>query len=70
MDSDVRRDVPAAKHYNSFFTFPLGPSPCDYKREMRATITGLDLQKTKRHFKGLGLDTLSRPTCNPYYKHS
>jgi hypothetical protein len=37
-DNDVRRDVPAAKHCNSFY-FPLCPSPCDYKRERRATVT-------------------------------
>jgi hypothetical protein len=37
-NSDVRRDVPAAKHCNSFY-FPLCPSPCDYKRETRATVT-------------------------------
>jgi hypothetical protein len=37
-DGDVRRDVPAAKQCNSFY-FPLCPSPCDYKRERRATVT-------------------------------
>jgi hypothetical protein len=38
MDSDVRRNVPAAKHRNSF-VFPLVPLPLDYKRERRATVT-------------------------------
>jgi hypothetical protein len=33
-------------------------------------LQGLDLRKTEHHLKGLGLDTLSRPACNPYYKHS
>jgi hypothetical protein len=37
-DSDVRRDVPATEHC-TFFTSPLCPSPCDYKRERRATVT-------------------------------
>jgi hypothetical protein len=37
-DGGVRRDVPAAKHCNSFL-LPLVPSPCDYKRERRATVT-------------------------------
>jgi hypothetical protein len=41
-DGDVRWDVPAAKHYNSFL-LPLVPSPCDYKRERRATITRVRL---------------------------
>jgi hypothetical protein len=38
-NSDVRRDVPAAKHCNSFLHFPLCPSTCDYKRERKATVT-------------------------------
>jgi hypothetical protein len=37
-DNDVRQDVPAADHCNSFY-FPLCPSPCVYKRERRATVT-------------------------------
>jgi hypothetical protein len=37
-DSDVRQDVSAAKHCNSF-VFPLCPSPSDCKRERRATVT-------------------------------
>jgi hypothetical protein len=37
-DNDVRRDVPATKHC-TFFTSPLCPSPCDYRRERRATVT-------------------------------
>jgi hypothetical protein len=36
-DSDIRRDVPVAKY--CIFYFPLYPSPCDYKRERRATVT-------------------------------
>jgi hypothetical protein len=36
-DSDVRRDVPAGKHCNSFL-LPLVPSPCDYKRERRTRV--------------------------------
>jgi hypothetical protein len=41
-DDDVRRDVPVAKHYNSFY-FPLCPSSCDYKRESRAAVTRVRL---------------------------
>jgi hypothetical protein len=41
-DSDVRRDVPATKHCNSF-VFPLVPLPLDYKRERRATVTRVRL---------------------------
>jgi hypothetical protein len=41
-DGDVRRDMPVAKHCNSFY-FPLCPSPCDYKRERRAMITRVRL---------------------------
>jgi hypothetical protein len=37
-DSDMRRDVPATNQC-TFFYFPLCPSPCDYKRERRATVT-------------------------------
>jgi hypothetical protein len=37
-DSDMRRDVPATNHC-TFFYFPSCPSPCDYKRERRATVT-------------------------------
>jgi hypothetical protein len=33
-------------------------------------LQGLDHRKTEHHLKGLRLDTLSRPACNPYYKHS
>jgi hypothetical protein len=36
-DDNVRRDMPAVRHYISF-SFPLCPSPCDYKRERRATV--------------------------------
>jgi hypothetical protein len=38
-DSDARRDIPTTKHCTPFFTSPLCPSPCDYKRERRATTT-------------------------------
>jgi hypothetical protein len=37
-DGDVQQDVLAANHCNSFY-FLLCPSPCDYKRERRATVT-------------------------------
>jgi hypothetical protein len=37
-DGDVRQDMPAAKQCISFL-FPLVPSPCDYKKERRATVT-------------------------------
>jgi hypothetical protein len=36
-DDDVRRDVPVVRHCSSF-SFPLCPSPCDYKRERRANV--------------------------------
>jgi hypothetical protein len=41
-DDVIRQDVPAAKHCNSFLP-PLCPSPCDYKRERRVTVTGFRL---------------------------
>jgi hypothetical protein len=43
-DGDVRRDVPAAKHCNSFL-LPLVPFPCDYKRERRAMVTRVRLSQ-------------------------
>jgi hypothetical protein len=64
-DSDVRRDVPGAKQCNSFF-FPL----VTIKGRGWQRLQGLDLHRIEHHLKGLGLDTLSRPACNPYYKHS
>jgi hypothetical protein len=52
-----------------FSTFPLCPSPCDYKGRGEQPLQGLDLLQIEHHFKGLGSDTLSRPVCNHYYKH-
>jgi hypothetical protein len=50
-DNDVRRDAPAAKHCNSF-SFPLCPSPCDYKRERWATDTKVRPSKDQTPFPG------------------
>jgi hypothetical protein len=68
--NDVRRDVPAAKHCNSFLLPPCAPPLVTIKGRGGQRLQGLDLRKTEHLFKGLGLDTLSRPACNPYYKHS
>jgi hypothetical protein len=64
-DSDVRRDVPAAKQCNSFFTSPCAPPLVTIKRRGGQQLQGLDLHRIKHHLPGLGLDTLSRPACNP-----
>jgi hypothetical protein len=66
MDSDAREDIPTAKHYNFSLISLFAPTPCVYKRERRATVTRAD--EPNIHTKGLELDTLSRPVCNPYYK--
>jgi hypothetical protein len=50
-DSNVRRDVPATKHHTSF-SFPLCPSPCDYKRERRATVTRVRLSIAQTPLQG------------------
>jgi hypothetical protein len=68
-DSDARWDI-QQQSIVFLFTPPLCPSPCDYKRERMEPLQGSDLLQIEHHIKGLGLDTLSRPACNPYYKHS
>jgi hypothetical protein len=52
------------------FTPPCAPPLVTIKRRGGQRLQGLDLRKTEHHLKGLGLDTLSRPACNPYSKHS
>jgi hypothetical protein len=37
-----------------FFTSPLCPSPCDYKRERRATVTGVKPSKDRTPPQGTG----------------
>jgi hypothetical protein len=49
---------------------PCAPPLVTIKERGGQRLQGLYLQKTEHHFKGLGLDTLSRLACNPYYKHS
>jgi hypothetical protein len=66
MDSDTLGDIPAVKYCNFSLISLSALLPCVYKRERRATVTRVDEQNT--HTNGLGLDTLSRPVCNPYYK--
>jgi hypothetical protein len=68
-DNDVRRDVPATKHC-TFLTSPCAPPLATIKGRGGQWLQGLDLRKAEHHLKGLGLDTLSRPACNPYYEHS
>jgi hypothetical protein len=70
MDSDVRLDVPAAKHYNSLYTSPCTPPLVTIKGRGGQRLQGLDLHRIEHHLPGLGLDTLSRPACNPYYEHT
>jgi hypothetical protein len=53
------------------FYFPLVSFPfVTIKGRGGQLLQGLDLIQIEHHSKGLGLDTLSRPACNPYYKHS
>jgi hypothetical protein len=59
-DSDVRRDIPAAKHYNSF-VFPLVPLPLRLKGRGGQRSQGLDLHTIRRHHPGLG-NKLPLPT--------
>jgi hypothetical protein len=66
MDSDAREDVPVANTVTLTLFSLFAPPPCVYKRERRATVTRAD--EPNPHTQGLGLDTLSRPVCNPYYK--
>jgi hypothetical protein len=69
MDSDTRRDIPATENYTSFLLPPCAPPLVTIKGRAEQPLQGLDLIQIKRHFKGLGSDTLSRPVCNPYDKH-
>jgi hypothetical protein len=49
---------------------PCAPPLVTIKGRGGQTLQGIDLLQIEHHFMGLGLDTLSRPACNPYYKHS
>jgi hypothetical protein len=69
-DNDVRRDVPAAKHCNSFFLPPCTPPLVTIKGRGGQRLQGLYLHRIEHHLTGLGFDTLSRPACNPYYEHT
>jgi hypothetical protein len=68
-DSDARQDVPTIKHCTSFFLSPCAPPLVYIKGREEQLSQGLDLLQIEHHSKGLGTDTLSRPVCNPYYKH-
>jgi hypothetical protein len=57
---------PSGQHYNISFISLLALPPYVYKRERRATVIRDDELNTQT--KGLGLDTLSRSVCNPYYR--
>jgi hypothetical protein len=53
-----------------FLLPPCAPPLVTIKGREGQPLQGLDLLQIEYHSKGLGLDTLSRPACNPYYKHS
>jgi hypothetical protein len=53
-----------------FLLPPCAPSLVIIKGRGGRRLQGLDFLQNEHRFKGLGLDTLSRPACNPYYKHS
>jgi hypothetical protein len=53
-----------------FLLPPCAPPLVTIKGKGGQWLQGLDLLQIKHHSKGLGLDTLSRPVCNLYYKHS
>jgi hypothetical protein len=53
-----------------FVTSPCAPPLVTIKGRGGQPLQGLDLLQIEHHFMGLGSDTLSRPACNPYYKHS
>jgi hypothetical protein len=61
MDGDVRRDVPAAKHCNSFFTSPCAPPLVTIKGRGGQQSHGLDLHRTEHHHLGPG-NELPLPT--------
>jgi hypothetical protein len=67
-NSYVRRDVLAAKHYNPFSISPCARPLLTIKGRGGQWLQGLDLYRIEHHLPGLGLDTLSRPACNPYYE--
>jgi hypothetical protein len=68
-NSDTRRNIPASKHCASFLLPPCAPPLVTMKGRGGQLLQGLDLLQIEHYFKGLGPDTLSRPACNPYYKH-
>jgi hypothetical protein len=51
----------------TLFYFPLCPPLVTIKGRGGQ---GLDLHRIAHHLPGLGLDTLSRPACNPYYEQT
>jgi hypothetical protein len=53
-----------------FLLPPSAPPLVTIKERGGQPLQGLDLLQIEHHFKGLESDTLSRPACNPYYKHS
>jgi hypothetical protein len=67
-----RRTTGRASHHACIsFSLPsCAPPLVTIKGREGQRLQGLDLRKTEHHLKGLGLDTLSRPACDPYYKHS
>jgi hypothetical protein len=52
-----------------FFTSPCAAPLVAIKGRGEQSLQGLDLLQIELHSKGLGSDTVSRPVCNPYYKH-
>jgi hypothetical protein len=54
----------------TFFSSPFTPPLVTIKGRGGQRLQGLDLHRIELHLKVLGLYTLSRLACNPYYKHS
>jgi hypothetical protein len=66
-DSDTREDISVADTV-TLLLFPFLPLPlAPVKGRGGQPSQGLADEPNSRT-KGLGLDTLSRPVCNPYYK--
>jgi hypothetical protein len=61
---------PSNQAQNLFLLPSCAPPFVTIKGRGGQRLQGLDHLQIERHLKGLGLDTLSRPACNPYYKHS
>jgi hypothetical protein len=66
-DSDVRRDVPAANHCNSFVFPPCAPPLETIKGRGGQRSQGLDFHTIIHHHPG---PENSRPACKPYCEHT